>query len=93
MKTFTLDRISLVKDYVSSDFNRENEETELHFCIDSIKENIILLTRLKEDPTLVVECYDPDEEDDDDDEDETEPAEAEADETIEEGEADEVEQK
>ena len=49
--------------------------------------------RLKEDPTLVVECYDPDEEDDGDDEDETEPAEAEADETIEEGEADEVEQK
>lgn len=49
--------------------------------------------RLKEDPTLVVEYYDPDEEDDDDDEDETEPAEAEADETIEEGEVDEVEQK
>lgn len=51
MKTIALDRISLVKDYVSSDFNRENEETELHFCIDSIKENIILLTKLKEDPT------------------------------------------
>lgn len=51
MKTIALDRISLVKDYVSSDFNRENEETELHFCIDSIKENIILLTMLKEDPT------------------------------------------
>ena len=49
--------------------------------------------KLKEDPTLVVECYDPDEDDDGDDEDETEPAEAEADETIEEGEADEVEQK
>lgn len=49
--------------------------------------------KLKEDPTLVVEVYDPDEEDDDDDEDETEPAEAEADETIEEGEADELEQK
>lgn len=51
MKTITLDKISIVKDYVSSDFNRENEETELHFCIDSIKENIILLTKLKEDPT------------------------------------------
>ena len=51
MKTIALDRISLVKDYVSSDFNRENEDTELHFCIDSIKENIILLTKLKEDPT------------------------------------------
>ena len=51
MRTITLDKISIVKDYVSSDFNRENEETELHFCIDSIKENIILLTKLKEDPT------------------------------------------
>ena len=51
MKTITLDKISIVKDYLSSDFNRENAETELHFCIDSIKENIILLTKLKEDPT------------------------------------------
>lgn len=51
MRTITLDKISIVKDYVSSDFNRENEETKLHFCIDSIKENIILLTKLKENPT------------------------------------------
>ena len=51
MKSIEINRISLVEDYVNnSDEWIENGDTEIQFCISSIKETIILLTLQKDSP-------------------------------------------
>lgn len=51
MKTITIDRISLLDDYVNnSDKWIEGGDSVLQFCIRSLKENIICLTMQKDDP-------------------------------------------
>lgn len=50
-KTITIDKISLVNDYINnSEEWRDRGDTELQFCIRTLKENIICLTMQKDDP-------------------------------------------
>lgn len=51
MKTISIDRISLLENYInSSDEWRGGGDSVLQFCIRSLKENIVCLTMQKEDP-------------------------------------------
>lgn len=49
MKTIAIDRISLVKDYITDDYNRKNGCTQLQYHIWSLKENIITILKRKEE--------------------------------------------
>ena len=51
MKTISIDRISLLEDYINNSDEWINRgDTDLQFCIRSLKENIVSLTMQKEDP-------------------------------------------
>lgn len=49
MKTISIDRISLLEDYITDDYNRKNGCTLLQHHIRSLKENIITILKRKEE--------------------------------------------
>lgn len=49
MKTITMDKISLLNDYVVNNFFREHDETDIQYCIRTLRDNIIVLLKRKED--------------------------------------------